>query len=681
MSFALASGVTGLQAHQRMLDVAGNNLANVNSTAFKASRITFAELLSETIKKASTATTATGGTNPQQMGTGVGIAGIVPNMAQGNLVNTGNPLDLAVEGEGYFVLNSAEGPRYTRAGAFGVDEESNLVDPATGYLVQRIGSVGETDLFQSVDSSNIKIPYAVGLKAKATTQVVVIGNLSSDALLDTAQTQKLTSNITYHATDGTTAALGTTKIKDLYEYTTGLTSGTISYTGYNTAGTALSSLSTLPTVALAQSVDSTTTLADILNKLNGTTGGSATSEVQKLVPNAVATGGHFHLSYNGQTTGEIAFGASTGTIQTALNDLSTVGDDEIVVTGTKLDAGTAGLTFTFGNTAGDVAMIGFDFSDLTGGPTQAGSLMTEDTKGIAAAGAGILGGFATASLSNGKIVITDEDEGFSRTDLTMAWSGDGILTTPAYFELTTVGGTEVKNAGIAVYDSNGGRHVLSCAFTRTSTANTWDMVLASITGGINAITMDNRRIKNIQFAAADGSYSGVAVGDTAQFTVMFTQDPSTPQVISFSMGTVGQFNGLTQFAGNSTAVARDQDGYEAGRLSTVSVDKEGTIIGAFSNGIKKDLATIQISLFQNPAALESTGSGYFTSSANSGEAVATQAMTGGAGSLRGGALEKSNADVATEFINMIQAQNGFQANARTIKIANDILRELTTLIR
>jgi flagellar hook protein FlgE len=664
-----------------MLDVAGNNLANVNSTAFKASRITFAELLSETIKKASTATTTTGGTNPQQMGTGVGIAGIVPNMAQGNLVNTGNPLDLAVEGEGYFVLGSPEGDVYTRAGAFAVDEESNLVDPTTGYLVQRIGSVGEADLFQSVDSSNINIPYAIGLQANATTQVSVIGNLSSDALLTTAQTQKLTSDIVYHATDGTTAAIGTTKIADLDEYTGTMTSGTISYTGYDTAGTALSSLSTLPQVALAQSVDTTTTLADILNKLNGTTGGTATSEVQTLTPDAVATGGHFHLSYNGQTTGEILFGASTGTIQTALNALSTVGDDEIVVSGTQLDAGTSGLIFTFDNTAGDVGMIGFDFSAMTGGPTQAGSSIAETTKGIAVAGEGILGGSATASLSNGKIVITDANSGFSRTDLTMAWSGDGTLTVPAYFELTTVGGTEVKNAGIAVYDTNGGRHVLSCAFTRTGTANNWDMVLTSISGNIDGITMDNRRIKNIQFAAGDGSYSGVAVGDTAQFTITFTQDPTTPQSIAILMGTVGQFNGLTQFAGNSTAVARDQDGYEAGRLSTVSVDKEGTIIGAFSNGVKKDIATVQVALFQNPAALESVGRGYFTSSANSGVAVATSAMTGGAGSLRGGALEKSNADVATEFINMIQAQNGFQANARTIKIANDILRELTTLIR
>jgi flagellar hook protein FlgE len=138
---------------------------------------------------------------------------------------------------------------------------------------------------------------------------------------------------------------------------------------------------------------------------------------------------------------------------------------------------------------------------------------------------------------------------------------------------------------------------------------------------------------------------------------------------------------LTQFAGNSTAVAREQDGYEAGSLSTVSVNNGGILIGAFSNGIKKEIATLKIALFQNTAGLETVGSGYLLPSANSGEPVSTQAMSGGAGSIHGGALEKSNADVATEFVNMIQAQNGFQANARTIRVANEILRELTSLIR
>ena len=88
-----------------------------------------------------------------------------------------------------------------------------------------------------------------------------------------------------------------------------------------------------------------------------------------------------------------------------------------------------------------------------------------------------------------------------------------------------------------------------------------------------------------------------------------------------------------------------------------------------------------MALFQNVSGLESAGNGYFSTGSNSGNAIATEAMSGGAGIIQGGALEKSNADVATEFVSMIKAQNGFQANAKTIKVANDILRELTNIIR
>jgi flagellar hook protein FlgE len=161
----------------------------------------------------------------------------------------------------------------------------------------------------------------------------------------------------------------------------------------------------------------------------------------------------------------------------------------------------------------------------------------------------------------------------------------------------------------------------------------------------------------------------------------FGHDVDRPQTVELNLGTVGSFDGVTQFAGNSTAVAREQDGYEAGNLSEVSVNNEGVLIGAFSNGIKKDIATLQVALFKNPAGLLSAGNGYYVPSANSGGAVATQAMNTGAGMIHGSSLEKSNADVATEFVSMIEAQNGFQANARTITVANDILRELTNLIR
>jgi len=554
MSFALSAGVSGLQAHQKMLDVSGNNLANVNTTAFKASTITFSELLSETIKKASQPTSGVGGTNPQQMGSGVGVSSISPNMTQGNIVSTGNALDMAIEGEGYFVLSDGGQYVYTRAGGFAVDADGNLVDPSTGYHVQRIGSEGELEGFQVPGDSNIHIPYDVAMPAKATTELIVSGNLSADESYDVTRTQVVNSNVSYTYNNGITAT-ETTEIDQLDQYSGTLSSGTITISGYDKDGLEFDS-------GLTLDIDGSTTMGDLIDHLN----------------NNVLDG-------------------------------------------------------------------------------------------------------STASLVNGQIRITDDTSGYSKTDMTISYSGDGTLEMPAYFEISTVGGEEVKSVNITVYDSQGGQHVISGAFVRSDSDNTWDMVLTSITGDISEITMLNRRIEDITFDASDSSYAGLGGTDSSEFVITFAHDTSSPQTISINLGTAGKLDGLTQFAGSSTAVASEQDGYEAGSLSTVSVNNEGIVIGAFSNGIKKNIATLQISLFQNTAGLENIGSGYFIPSANSGEAIATQAMTGGAGTIQGGALEKSNADVATEFVNMIQAQNGFQANARTITVANEILQELTSLIR
>ena len=146
-------------------------------------------------------------------------------------------------------------------------------------------------------------------------------------------------------------------------------------------------------------------------------------------------------------------------------------------------------------------------------------------------------------------------------------------------------------------------------------------------------------------------------------------------------GVIGKFGGLTQVGGPSTAVATEQDGYAKGDLSSLSINSAGTVVGSFSNGVKKNIAMLQMALFRNAIGLESIGKGYYTPTVNSGTAVPTTAQNAGAGAIHGGSLEKSNADVATEFVSLIQAQNGFQANARTIRVANEILRELTQLIR
>ncbi len=306
---------------------------------------------------------------------------------------------------------------------------------------------------------------------------------------------------------------------------------------------------------------------------------------------------------------------------------------------------------------------------------------------------------ATATLnSDGKIVLTSDTTGYSQEMITgmaytekVAGTSTDTLTVPTYFDLTTVGGNDTKSFNITVYDSMGDSHVLTGNFVKTDTTNTWDLVIKGVTGEVtgtwasydiaNSSTL-NRRISGVQFSA-DGSYNGLeSVSESLVFGIKLTNNPTTTQNITLDLGTEGEFTGLTQFASEqSSASALSQNGYEAGSLASISIDNAGTVVGTFSNGVKKDVASLQMSVFQNPGGLEAVGNGYFLASSNSGDAVAGLAATGGAGTITGKSLEQSNVDVATEFVNMMQAQNGFQANARTIRIANDVLRDLTNLIR
>jgi flagellar hook protein FlgE len=136
------SAISGLRAHQVMLDVTSNNIANVNTVGYKSQRTSFKEALSQLQKGASAPSDALGGTNPAQIGLGVQLSGIDSQMAGGAMQSTGNPLDVAIQGDGMFRLKtwdttagaSSAGTTFTRAGNFTVDEDGYLVT-SDGYYV------------------------------------------------------------------------------------------------------------------------------------------------------------------------------------------------------------------------------------------------------------------------------------------------------------------------------------------------------------------------------------------------------------------------------------------------------------------------------------------------------------------------------------------------------------------
>ena len=137
MMRSMFSGVSGLTSHQSRMDVIGDNIANVNTVGYKGSNVNFAEMMAQTEQAAQSPREDIGGTNPQQVGMGVEVGSIDTDITQGSLESTGVATDAAIEGDGYFVVEDAEGRElYTRNGSFDTDAQGNLVTSAQGLQVQ-----------------------------------------------------------------------------------------------------------------------------------------------------------------------------------------------------------------------------------------------------------------------------------------------------------------------------------------------------------------------------------------------------------------------------------------------------------------------------------------------------------------------------------------------------------------
>lgn len=180
MMRSLYSGVSGMQNHQTRMDVLGNNIANVNTTGFKRGRVNFQDMLSQQMSGAAKPTDELGGVNPKEVGLGMNVASIDTIHTQGSLQTTGVQTDVAISGNGFFVLKAGEKTYFTRAGAFGVDNEGTLVNPANGMRVQgwQARDVdGELILNTSSQTEDLVIPVGSKIAARRTTNVNYACNL------------------------------------------------------------------------------------------------------------------------------------------------------------------------------------------------------------------------------------------------------------------------------------------------------------------------------------------------------------------------------------------------------------------------------------------------------------------------------------------------------------------------
>lgn len=187
---SMLSGVSGLRAHQTRMDVIGNNVANVNTVGFKSGRVTFQEIFSETLQGASApdTTTGRGGTNPMQIGLGLGVGSVDTIMTRGSRETTDNPTDMSIEGDGFFICKggSSDTFKFTRAGNFGIDRLGNLVTGGGlnvyGWQALKTDGSGDFDTNGQIEPINLYSDSYRNKKiiaAKATTKAELTGNLNA----------------------------------------------------------------------------------------------------------------------------------------------------------------------------------------------------------------------------------------------------------------------------------------------------------------------------------------------------------------------------------------------------------------------------------------------------------------------------------------------------------------------
>ncbi len=176
---SLFSGISGLRSHQTMMDVVGNNIANVNTVGYKSSNVVFEDTLSQMVKGAGAPQGGNAGTNPAQVGLGVKVAGITTNYSQGAAQLTGRSTDLMIQGDGFFVVKNGNEPLYSRAGAFSLDAGGRLTTP-DGMIVQGWTGVNGV-IATTAQPGNVVLPIGTLLPPVGTKTTVLGGNLPADA--------------------------------------------------------------------------------------------------------------------------------------------------------------------------------------------------------------------------------------------------------------------------------------------------------------------------------------------------------------------------------------------------------------------------------------------------------------------------------------------------------------------
>ena len=654
------SAISGLQANSTWLDVIGNNIANVNTVAYKASRVEFSDAISQTIfgGNADNPNVGLGGVNPEQIGLGTRVASITTLFTEGALQQTGVSTDIAIVGNGFLVAKSGGQTLLTRAGNLTFDSNGNLVDQNGGliqgltasiqYTTKDIGfgqsgtgvapnnnllitgaKLGFTTT-SAAAAENINIPRDMTMPPNATTIVNFKGNL--DSFLQ--------------ATD---AAHG----------------GVL-----NLGGNGVNP--TLP-LEMANVALNPNTFQLINNPVAGGTGQmiqQLANANQGATGNATpqALGNDADANPNVWTQSSLGVGAQTNlaAIQTAFQAgttsfvwdqqppqnpaqqmVETVYDSEgnprqITINLYQVnDLGNGGINNP--NGPNQVAYAWYAF-DTTNGKTATtpnllgGSAILEGDVNGAGYNRGVQGG---GGDFYGDLLVFNTDGSLLSTG-----GAESIAANNAYEQ-------SMPDIYLPPYNIPGGPPVVLPP-PGTNGAGAPASPLPTQGAQITQVTLDFGTAGILGQGARDGVYSDAE-------------------------GSYQVVNGVNTYVPKSTAFAASQDGFASGILSSVQFDASGTINGSFTNGQTTAIGQVIIAMPNNADGLSNAGNNYYQASSNSGPMFVGFAGQDGVGTIQGSTLEMSNVDLSTELSNMIIAQRGFDVNSRVIAVENANLQVLTQL--
>ena len=717
---SLFSGVSGLQSHQVAMDVESNNIANVNTVGFKYSRANFSDLLAQTRSIATAPQGQLGGKNPVQVGLGSSVNSTTRIFSQGSIQNTDKNTDVAIQGDGFFIISPDGGNtyKYTRAGDFKFDAAGNFVDN-NGFITQgwlRDPVTGKVD--STAPIQDINIPPGLTTPAQPTSEVVLKANLNSGPLVESFSPA-------YQVPSGTPNSITNPGEGDAIDANGNpIASGDMGVL-FNETGEAFA---LQPDQGIWVSFLSSTSTST--NAVSATAADSAENIVFELDDGTLET-----VSFNflaGNTAAQnAAIEASAINAKSAITGVTATIDattNQIILTNTngngsashniRVDSATGNTGFT--GTEDDTTAFRYQYDPTA----SSGAITTGDTtfktisdlryamelnaNNVDVDGNGTVGSNIQIIINDqGKFEITNPGGGTDDYDVNLRITGmnansvaGGGITENVRFTrnmealnavLPTGSGGKAfsqsfnaatHSSSIDIFDSLGSKHTLRMEFRKTAvdvtTGSTWDMLISvPEPATIDTVAPTNEKTGSVRFNN-DGS---LATYNPPNVSFSANNGSAPDQQVALSLGTANEFDGMTSFDSPSATSGISQDGFTGGDLVGIRIDQSGTLIGSFSNGRSFGLAQIGMAKFTNNEGLATEGGNVYIQTANSGDPIIGTAATAGRGFIQSSALEASNVDLSLALTQLIVIQRGYQANGKTITTSDQLLETLIGLKR